>query len=116
MDLCFLGKAKRARRFAELVDKTLDLLDAFRREQVSDAELAKAKRRYRYDLAAAFDDADAMAGWFGGTELFYAPAEYAEKIARMETVTAVDIQRAARHVFMPSGLVVAASGALTTRA
>ena len=47
-----------------------------RSERVSDAELTTAKRRYRFDLGAAFDDCDAMAGWFGGTELFYTPASF----------------------------------------
>ncbi len=102
-------------KFAELVDKTLDLLDAFRREQVSDAELAKAKRRYRYDLAAAFDDADAMAGWFGGTELFYPPSEFEAKAQRMDAVTKEAIQRVARTVFVPERLVLAAAGVLSAR-
>ena len=102
-------------KFAELVSGMLFLLDRFRKEPVTAEELAKAKRRYRYDLASAFDDADAMAGWFGGTELFYPPPSYETKVGRMEAVTAEDIQRAARRVFDPAHLVVAASGALTEK-
>ena len=102
-------------KFSELVNGMLFLCDRFRKEPVSPEELTKAKRRYRYDLASAFDDADAMAGWFGGTELFYPPPSYESKVARMEAVTAADIQRAAERVFQPERLVVAASGALSEK-
>src|SRR5215470_7698814 len=102
-------------KLGDLVGGMLGLLGKLRDERVSDEELAKAKRRYRFDLASAFDDANAMAGWFGGTELFYPPPSFEAKIARMETVTAGDISRAARAVFQPDGLVVAASGGLSDR-
>lgn len=102
-------------KFSELVSGMLFLLDRFRKEPVSPEELAKAKRRYRYDLASAFDDADAMAGWFGGTELFYPPPSYDTKVGRMEAVTAADIQRTAQRVFDPARLVVAASGGLSEK-
>lgn len=99
-------------KFAELVRRTLELLGRFREERVEPGELDKAKRRYRYDLSSAFDDADAMAGWFGGTELFYPPAEFESKIARMEAVTADDILRAAQTVFAPERMVLGTSGSL----
>jgi predicted Zn-dependent peptidase len=99
----------------ELASNMLGLLDRLRNEPVAPEELAKAKRRYRFDLASAFDDANAMAGWFGGTELFYPPPSYEAKVARMEAVTAADIQRAAQAVFQPDQLVVAASGGLTEK-
>ncbi|HKA89219.1 MAG TPA: pitrilysin family protein [Haliangiales bacterium] len=102
-------------KLGELLDRMLAILGRFRDEPVSPDELLKAKRRYRYDLAAAFDDADAMAGWFGGTELFYAPAEFDTKVARMDAVTAADIQRVAQEIFRRERLVVAASGALAPR-
>ncbi len=102
-------------KFGELVTGMFTLLGRFRTELVTPEELSKAKRRYRYDLASAFDDADAMAGWFGGTELFYPPPSYEQKVARMEAVTAEDIQRAARRVFEPERLIVAASGGLSAK-
>jgi len=102
-------------KFGELCSGMLKLCDRFRREPVAPEELAKAKRRYRYDLAAAFDDTDAMAGWFGGTELFYPPPSYDSKVGRMEAVTAADIQRAAQRVFTREHLVVAAAGGLSER-
>jgi predicted Zn-dependent peptidase len=108
------GAASHA-KFAELVRQMLALIEKFRSERVSDNELAKAKRRYRYDLGSAFDDPDAMAGWFGGTELFYPPMSFDAKVARMEAVTAEDIRRAAQAVIRPERLIVAAAGGLTER-
>jgi predicted Zn-dependent peptidase len=102
-------------KVGELLGHMLAILGRFRDEPVAAQELVKAKRRYRFDLAAAFDDADAMAGWFGGTELFYAPAEFDTKVARMDAVTADDIQRVAQEIFRRDRLVVAASGALAAR-
>ncbi len=102
-------------KLAELVERMLGLLDAFRKEPVKPEELAKAKRRYRLDLASAFDDTDAMAGWYAGTALFYPPSSYESKVARMEAVTAEDVQRVARTVFRADRLVVAAAGGLSDK-
>jgi zinc protease len=102
-------------KFADLLGGILGLLDELREEPVEAKELAKAKRRHRLELRAAFDDVDAMAGWFGGTELFYPPPSYQEKVARMEAVTPADIQRVARTVFRPDRLTVAAGGGLSPR-
>jgi predicted Zn-dependent peptidase len=102
-------------KFCPLVSQVLDLCGVFRREPVTDAELSKAKRRYRYDLATAFDDVDAMAGWYGGTELFYPAPQYDDKVARMEAVTAQDILRVAETVFQPDRLVVAGAGGLSAK-
>jgi predicted Zn-dependent peptidase len=100
-------------KLPELLARALGLLGEFRERPVSEAELAKAKRRYRLDLRAAIDDVDAMAGWFGGTELFYVPVEFEQKAARMEAVTAEDIQRVARTVITPERAVVGVAGALS---
>ncbi|MBI4508753.1 MAG: insulinase family protein [Deltaproteobacteria bacterium] len=102
-------------KLAELVQESLVLVGKLRDEPVTDRELRKAKRRYCLDLASAFDDPDAMAGWFGGTELFYPPSEFDQKVARMEAVTADDVQRVAQAMFRTERLVVAAAGGLTAR-
>ena len=78
----------------------------------SAAELAKAKRRYRWELEGTFDDPDALAGWFGGTELFYTPEGCAEKLRRMEAVTGEDVMRVARTIVQPERLTVATVGVL----
>lgn len=99
--------------FTKLLEGIFEILGEFRDAPVTDRELAKAKRRYRLDLASAFDDVEALAGWFGGTELFYAAPDYAEKVAKMDAVTPADIRRAAQLVLTPERLVVAGCGGLT---
>ncbi|MSP16354.1 MAG: insulinase family protein [Myxococcales bacterium] len=102
-------------KFPELVRRMLGLCDALRSELVTEKELAKAKVRYRTDLLGAIDEADSMAGWFGGTELFYPAPDYRTKIDRMERVTRDDLRRVANFVLTPSRLVAGAAGYLTTR-
>jgi predicted Zn-dependent peptidase len=97
----------------ELVRRLLELFARYRDEEVSAAELDKAKRRYRYDLLASIDDANAMAGWFGGTALYYPPPELAARIAAMDAVTAADIQRAARRMLTPDNLTLVIVGAVS---
>jgi predicted Zn-dependent peptidase len=75
-------------------------------------ELDKAKRRYRWDLESTFDDPDAMAGWWGGTELFGGPTGYEEKLRRVEEVTPADVMEMARRVFQRERLTVACVGLL----
>jgi predicted Zn-dependent peptidase len=102
-------------KFPELVREILNLLDGLRQEPVRQAELDKAKHRYKNDLRALFDDTDAMAGWYGGTELFYAPPSFQDKVARMDAVSTEDVLRVAREVLVPERMVVGAAGALGTR-
>jgi predicted Zn-dependent peptidase len=98
-----------------LVRESLALLGRLRDEPPTVEELDKAKRRYRWDLEASFDDPDAMAGWFGGTELFYAPLDFDDKLARLASVTPESVQAVARHVFRPERLTVACVGLLRKR-
>jgi predicted Zn-dependent peptidase len=100
------------RNVPALLREVFRLLGELKDKPPEHAELAKAKRRYRWDLEATFDDPDALAGWFGGTELFYRPDAYEVKVARMEAVTAEDVQRVARRLFVPDRLTVAAVGDL----
>ncbi|HEY7957238.1 MAG TPA: pitrilysin family protein [Polyangia bacterium] len=100
----------------ELVRESLRLVSELRDHPVDADELDKARRRYRWDLERSFDDADAMAGWWGGTELFYGPQNFAEKLARVERVTPESVREAARKVFRPERLTVACVGALGKRA
>ncbi len=90
----------------------LRILTDLRNEPPRREELAKAQRRYRWDLEASFDDADAMAGWWGGAELYLRPHTFAEKVARMEAVTPQDVQRVAAQIFSREHLTVAAVGQL----
>ncbi len=93
-----------------LVRETLALVSKLRDEVVLDEELEKARRRYRWDLEHSFDDPDAMAGWFGGTELFYGPSTLEEKLQRMAAVTPESVREVARKLFRPERLTVAVVG------
>jgi predicted Zn-dependent peptidase len=106
------GAASHA-KFPALAEEALVLLDRFRQEKVKPKELEKARRRYRADLMAMFDEPDSMAGWFGGTELFYPPQTFAARAARMDAVNADDVLRVAQTVITRDRLVVGAAGALT---
>jgi predicted Zn-dependent peptidase len=96
----------------ELVKECLALCARLRDEPPSDDELDKARRRYRWDLESAFDDPDAMAGWWGGTELFAGPTSFEEKVARMAAVTPERVRSVAQRIFRPERLTVAAVGTL----
>lgn len=96
-----------------LVRELLVLLDGLRQGQVTDDELAKARVRYRYETLASVDDAAAMAGWFGGTALYYPPPGLSERLAQMAAVTIDDVVRVAGQVLAPGNLAVAAVGSLS---
>ncbi len=96
-----------------LVRELLLLLDGLRRGEITDDELAKARVRYRYETLASIDDAAAMAGWFGGTALYYPPPALSQRLAAMSTITVDDVVRVAGDVFVPDQLVLAAVGTLS---
>jgi predicted Zn-dependent peptidase len=96
-----------------LVRELLGLLDGLRRGEVTPDELAKARVRYRYETLASIDDAAAMAGWFGGTALYYRPPALSERLAQIEQVTVDDVIRIAEQVLSPRHLAVAAVGSLS---
>ena len=95
-----------------LLTESLALLCRLGEEPPTKAEIDKAKRRYRWDLEATFDDPDAMAGWWGGTELFLRPMSFEEKVARMDAVSAEDVRRVASQIFRADRMTVAAVGPL----
>src|SRR5256886_8265864 len=93
---------------AELLRLLSELCD----EEVPPDELRRAKVRHRIGLEFALDSAGEMIGWFGGTELFRPPEGFDERVAKLETVTAQDLQRVARATFGREGLVTCAVGPL----
>ncbi len=98
---------------AELVRETLSLMTRFRDEPVDEVALDKLKLRHRYELASAADDANAMAGWFGGTTLYYPPPTLEERLEQVERVTAEDLRRVAQRIIRPERLVQAVVGTVT---
>src|SRR5207302_120043 len=60
--LCEVGGSCGHANVLPLLRESLAVLARLRDEPPSDEELAKAKRRFRWDLQSTFDDPDAMAG------------------------------------------------------
>jgi predicted Zn-dependent peptidase len=95
-----------------LVREAIGVLKRLRVEPPTEAELDKARRRYRWDLEASCDDPDAMAGWLGGTELFFGPRSLEDKVARVHQVTPEAVKRVAERLCRRDGLTVACVGML----
>jgi predicted Zn-dependent peptidase len=96
-----------------LVKELLVLLTGLRRGEVTSDELAKARVRYRYETLASIDDAAAMAGWFGGTALYYQPPTLSARLAAMAAIEVDDVVRVADEVLTPDKLALAAVGTLS---
>lgn len=77
---------------------------------VREDELERARARHRISLDFSLDSAADLAGWFGGTLLFHPPETFDERTARIEAVTAADVQRVARETFRKAKLIVCAVG------
>ena len=99
-----------------LVEESLRICALLRDEPPRPEELDKAQRRYRWDLERSFDDADAMAGWWGGTELFFPPIGFEQKLERVKRVTPDSVREVARAIFRPERLTVACVGTLSKKA
>jgi predicted Zn-dependent peptidase len=69
--------------------------------------------RYRYETLASIDDAAAMAGWFGGTALYYEPPSLTHRLEQMAAVRVEDLRRVAEMVLSPEHLAVASVGSLS---
>jgi predicted Zn-dependent peptidase len=96
-----------------LVRELLGLLDGLRQGKITADELAKARVRYRYETLASIDDAAAMAGWFGGTALYYPPPALSARLAAMQSIGVDEVVRVAEQVLAPDHLVIAAVGTLS---
>jgi predicted Zn-dependent peptidase len=99
-------------KLPDLVGEGLSILSEFREELVSDRELDKAKRRFRADLEACYDDLDSLCGWFGGTELFSRPRSQERRARELDRVRPEHIRRVARRVIRRDRLCVVVVGAL----
>lgn len=100
-------------KLPRLVGEILELVGGLRAEPITADEMAKIRTRYRYETLASIDDPAAMAGWFGGTALYYPPPSLSDRLAAIDRVTPDDLVATARQVITPDTLVLAAVGALS---
>ncbi len=96
-----------------LVRELLRVLDGLRAGKITKDELARARVRYRYETLASLDDASTMAGWFGGTALYFQPPKLSARLAAMTAVTIDDVVEVARSVLAPAQLSLASVGSLS---
>ena len=96
-----------------LVGRSLELVGELTDNRVDPDELDKVKRRYRFELSSAIDDAPAMASHFGATALFYPPPTLEQRAEAMENVTVDHVIEAARRIFAPDNRTVVAVGSLS---
>jgi predicted Zn-dependent peptidase len=97
----------------ELVERALELVGELRDTRVDSDELEKVKRRYRFELACAMDDAGAVASHYGATALFYRPPSLEQRATDMDSVTADHVIEVARRVFVADQRTVVAVGSLS---
>lgn len=96
-----------------LARELLALLDGLRAGQITGEELARVRTRYRYETLAMLDDPQAMAGWYGGTALYFPPVPPSERLAAISAITVDNVIEMAKRVLTPDRLVLAAVGSLS---
>ena len=108
-----IGCACAPRKAPQALEELLKLLEELRTTPVPADELERARNKSRIWLEFSLDAPSEMIGWYGGGELLRPPAEtFAEWIARIEAVTAGDVQRVARSIFRREAMVAVAVGPL----
>lgn len=86
-------------------------LDAVRREEVPEAELARAKEYTKGRMALRLEDTHSVASWLGGQEaLLDEVRELDEALERVDAVSRDDIYRLARALFVDDALRLAVIG------
>jgi zinc protease len=96
---------------AEAARLLLSHVERIRNEPASPAELADAKENARLALPARFEAADDVTGALQDIAVYRLPLdEYRTRGARIDAVTAEDVQRVARQWLHPEGLRVVIAG------
>jgi predicted Zn-dependent peptidase len=99
---------------ANTVEATQELLaqvTRIRDEPVTAQELADAKENAKLALPARFESVDEVTGALGDLAIYKLPLdEYATRAARIDAVTAADVQRVAKKWLRPEALRVVVTG------
>lgn len=94
----------------EVVEEIVDIVSDLGTRDVSEEEIARAKRRQQIFLEFAHDSPGELAAWFGMTELFRPPESFAERIAATARVDAKVLRQVAQRYLDPRRVTVVAVG------
>jgi predicted Zn-dependent peptidase len=99
------------KRSEETVEACLDEVERLKRSGVSEDELGRAKEFWKGRTLLRLEDTRSIAAWLGSQELLLDEIiEVDEVVARIESVTAEDIQAVANQLFVPERLSMAVIG------
>ena len=107
-----LGASVAHDKAPEVLSELLGLVRSLRDAPVAEDELARAQRRYLFDLRATVDHAQGVAAFYGEATLFDLPGTLESRAAEVRAVTADQIRRVAREVLDPEAARVACVGVL----
>lgn len=100
-------------RLTQAVKAIYEELNKIRQEPVSKDELQRAKDHMRGSLALAFEDTAMRAKWYGWEWVYEQMLDTPkDRLAKIDKITAKDIQRVARTILNPRLMVSAAIGPL----
>lgn len=110
--LLLVEGAVRHEKVPALLEELGKVLHEVRAQPVEPEELLRARARTRFSLAQRVDSPESTAAWVADGELLGNGETFEERILRVEQVTASDVQRVARRVLRPEGLLVTTVGRL----
>ncbi|MDO8692238.1 MAG: pitrilysin family protein [Dehalococcoidia bacterium] len=99
------------KRIEDAIKAVLEQLELFRAKRVPPEELTKAKEFTKGRLFLRMEDTRSVVGWMGAQDLLLDQIlEVDEVVDIIEAVTAEDIQRVARDIFLPEKMSLAVVG------
>jgi zinc protease len=105
------GGAIFAAHTVDAVKELLAQVTRIRDEPVTDQELADAKENAKLALPARFESVDEVTGALADVAVYGLPLdEYATRTARIDAVTAADVQRVAKKWLHPAALRIVVTG------
>lgn len=105
------GGAIFADHTADAAKELVDEVERMREQPVADEELSDAKEAAKLALPARFEGVDDVTGALQDLVVYDLPLdEYATRAARIDAVTAADVQRAAKRWLHPGSLRIVVTG------
>ncbi|TET17734.1 MAG: insulinase family protein [Dehalococcoidia bacterium] len=99
------------KRVDDAIEAILMELAKLREDQVSEAEIVKAKEMGKGRLMLRMEDTRNVTGWIGGQELLMGHIRTVDEVTSiLDAVTASDLQRVARELFVTNRLCLALVG------